>query len=172
MWVEAPERSWKGVTSGEMSMAAVPAWPLLVARARVQPVGAVLDAHRAARPLPAAADSRAALDARGLAVFEVTEATAGGKQQILASRHAIPAGLHVSGEHPYHIRRATAPAAVIHDFNHAQVITLDLLAKGYRYHEVPISYHPRYGEEKKLTPLDGIPTLWALIKYRLMPLKK
>ena len=28
----------------------------------------------------------------------------------------------------------------IHDFNYAQVLTLDLLAKGYRYAEVPISY--------------------------------
>ena len=44
--------------------------------------------------------------------------------------------------------RAFSPAAasraeVIHDFNYAQVITLDLLAKGYRYLEVPISYHFR-----------------------------
>lgn len=35
---------------------------------------------------------------------------------------------------------ATAAAEVIHDFNYAQVLTLDLLAKGYRYHEVPITY--------------------------------
>ena len=32
---------------------------------------------------------------------------------------------------------------IIHDFNYAQVLTLDLLAKGYRYDEVPISYHFR-----------------------------
>lgn len=38
---------------------------------------------------------------------------------------------------------AAARAEVIHDFNYAQVITLDLLAKGYRYLEVPISYHFR-----------------------------
>ena len=38
---------------------------------------------------------------------------------------------------------AAADAEVIHDFNYAQVITLDLLAKGYRYLEVPISYHYR-----------------------------
>jgi glycosyltransferase involved in cell wall biosynthesis len=41
--------------------------------------------------------------------------------------------------------RALSPAAaraaeVIHDFNYAQVLTLDLLAKGFRYAEVPISY--------------------------------
>jgi uncharacterized membrane protein YbhN (UPF0104 family) len=35
---------------------------------------------------------------------------------------------------------AAADAEVIHDFNYAQVLTLDLLAKGYRYLEVPIGY--------------------------------
>jgi uncharacterized membrane protein YbhN (UPF0104 family) len=39
--------------------------------------------------------------------------------------------------------RAAADAEVIHDFNYAQVLTLDLLAKGYRYAEVPISYRFR-----------------------------
>jgi uncharacterized membrane protein YbhN (UPF0104 family) len=44
--------------------------------------------------------------------------------------------------------RAFSPAAagaaeVIHDFNYAQVLTLDLLAKGFRYVEVPISYRFR-----------------------------
>jgi hypothetical protein len=33
----------------------------------------------------------------------------------------------------------------VHDYNYAQVITLDLLAKGYRYLEVPITY--RFREE-------------------------
>ena len=35
---------------------------------------------------------------------------------------------------------AAADAEIVHDFNYAQVLTLDLLAKGYRYEEVPISY--------------------------------
>ncbi|HJO40497.1 MAG: lysylphosphatidylglycerol synthase domain-containing protein [Acidimicrobiales bacterium] len=35
---------------------------------------------------------------------------------------------------------AAANTEIIHDFNYAQVLTLDLLAKGYRYLEVPISY--------------------------------
>lgn len=44
--------------------------------------------------------------------------------------------------------RALSPAAatharIVHDFNYAQVLTIDLLRKGYRYHEVPISYHFR-----------------------------
>jgi len=38
---------------------------------------------------------------------------------------------------------AAAAAAIVHDFNYAQVLTLDLLAKGFRYAEVPISYRFR-----------------------------
>ena len=37
-------------------------------------------------------------------------------------------------------RAAAASADVIHDYNYAQVLTIDLLAKGFRYREVPISY--------------------------------
>jgi glycosyltransferase involved in cell wall biosynthesis len=41
--------------------------------------------------------------------------------------------------------RALSPAAavaaeVVHDYNYAQVLTLDLVRKGFRYAEVPISY--------------------------------
>jgi len=32
---------------------------------------------------------------------------------------------------------------VAHDYNYAQVLTLDLVAKGFRYAEVPISYRFR-----------------------------
>jgi glycosyltransferase involved in cell wall biosynthesis len=35
---------------------------------------------------------------------------------------------------------AARNATVIHDYNYAQVLTLDLLAKGFRYAEVPITY--------------------------------
>ncbi len=38
---------------------------------------------------------------------------------------------------------AAAAAEVIHDYNYAQVLTLDLVAKGFRYAEVPISYRFR-----------------------------
>jgi len=38
---------------------------------------------------------------------------------------------------------AAASAEIIHDFNYAQVLTLDLVRKGYRYREVPISYRFR-----------------------------
>ncbi len=37
-------------------------------------------------------------------------------------------------------REAAAMAEIIHDYNYAQVLTLDLLAKGYAYTEVPITY--------------------------------
>jgi len=37
-------------------------------------------------------------------------------------------------------RAAAADAEVVHDYNYAQVLTLDLLGKGYRYAEVPIGY--------------------------------
>lgn len=42
---------------------------------------------------------------------------------------------------------AAASAEIIHDFNYAQVLTLDLLAKGFRYQEVPISYNFRTSGE-------------------------
>ena len=35
---------------------------------------------------------------------------------------------------------AAAAAEIVHDYNYAQVLTLDLLAKGFRYAEVPIRY--------------------------------
>ena len=38
---------------------------------------------------------------------------------------------------------AAVAAEVIHDYNYAQVLTLDLVAKGFRYAEVPISYRFR-----------------------------
>jgi hypothetical protein len=38
---------------------------------------------------------------------------------------------------------AARDAEIVHDFNYAQVLTLDLLAKGYAYAEVPISYRFR-----------------------------
>ena len=39
--------------------------------------------------------------------------------------------------------QAAADAELIHDYNYAQVLTLDLVAKGYSYAEVPISYEFR-----------------------------
>jgi len=38
---------------------------------------------------------------------------------------------------------AVRAAEIVHDFNYAQVLTLDLVAKGFRYAEVPIGYRFR-----------------------------
>jgi glycosyltransferase involved in cell wall biosynthesis len=37
-------------------------------------------------------------------------------------------------------RRAASEAEIIHDFNYAQILTLDLIDKGFVYAEVPITY--------------------------------
>jgi glycosyltransferase involved in cell wall biosynthesis len=42
---------------------------------------------------------------------------------------------------------AAAGAVVAHDYNYAQVLTLDLVGKGHRYTEVPISYEFRRSGE-------------------------
>ena len=48
-------------------------------------------------------------------------------------------------------------------------ITAKILKRGIRIYEVPISYYGReYDEGKKITGWDGIPALWALIKYRFV----
>ena len=39
--------------------------------------------------------------------------------------------------------RAARDAVIIHDYNYAQVLTIDLLGKGFRYAEVPITYRFR-----------------------------
>jgi len=44
-------------------------------------------------------------------------------------------------------------------------ITAKLLRAGYTIHEIPISYTARY-DNKKISPLDGLPTLPALWRYR------
>ncbi len=46
-------------------------------------------------------------------------------------------------------------------------ITAKILKRGYRILEVPIRYTPR--RERKLSPWkDGLPALWALVKYRFV----
>ena len=40
-------------------------------------------------------------------------------------------------------RAAAVEAEIVHDYNYAQVLTLDLFGKGFRYAEVPISYRFR-----------------------------
>ena len=61
-------------------------------------------------------------------------------------------------------RTAAAAAVIRHDYNYAQVLTLDLLAKGYRYQEVPITYHYRTTGRSFVRPLHYlrrvIPAVW------------
>lgn len=48
-------------------------------------------------------------------------------------------------------------------------VTAKILKRGIRIWEVPISYAGReYHEGKKITWQDGIPALWALVKYRFI----
>jgi glycosyltransferase involved in cell wall biosynthesis len=54
-------------------------------------------------------------------------------------------------------------------FDFEPEVTAKILKRGYRIHEVPISYYGReYDEGKKITGWDAIPALWALIKYRFV----
>ena len=49
-------------------------------------------------------------------------------------------------------RSALAVAEVAHDYNYAQVLTLDLVGKGFRYAEVPITYTRRATGRSFVTP--------------------
>jgi glycosyltransferase involved in cell wall biosynthesis len=61
-------------------------------------------------------------------------------------------------------RAAAADAEIVHDYNYAQVLTLDLLAKGYRYLEVPIGYRFRSTGRSFVRPLRYlrrvVPAVW------------
>jgi glycosyltransferase involved in cell wall biosynthesis len=47
------------------------------------------------------------------------------------------------------------------------------LRLGYKIAEIPIHYHPRlYAEGKKIKWTDGIRMLWAIIKWRVLPVRK
>jgi glycosyltransferase involved in cell wall biosynthesis len=61
-------------------------------------------------------------------------------------------------------RAAAADAEILHDYNYAQVLTLDLLAKGYRYLEVPIGYGFRSAGRSFVRPAGYLrrvlPAVW------------
>ena len=49
-------------------------------------------------------------------------------------------------------------------------ITAQILRRGYRIYEVPISYTGReFSEGKKISWRDGLTVLWTLFKYRIRP---
>lgn len=68
---------------------------------------------------------------------------------------------------------AAADAEIIHDFNYAQVLTIDLLRKGYRYQEVPISYHFREAGDSfvrlRRYLVAVIPAIWRSLNRDLHP---
>lgn len=63
-------------------------------------------------------------------------------------------------------REAAAAAVVAHDYNYAQVLTLDLLGQGFRYAEVPITYsHREVGRSFVRLPTylrKVLPAMWRV----------
>ena len=60
-------------------------------------------------------------------------------------------------------REAADQAEIVHDYNYAQVLTLDLLRKGFRLEEVPIRYRVReHGESfvRWSYPAKVLPAIW------------
>lgn len=60
-------------------------------------------------------------------------------------------------------REAAAVAEIIHDYNYAQVLTLDLLRKGFVFKEVPIRYRVRVHGASFITwryPAKVLPAIW------------
>ena len=60
-------------------------------------------------------------------------------------------------------REAADRAEIVHDYNYAQVLTLDLLRKGFRFEEVPIRYSVREHGESFIRwsyPAKVLPAIW------------
>jgi glycosyltransferase involved in cell wall biosynthesis len=60
-------------------------------------------------------------------------------------------------------RKAADRAEIVHDYNYAQVLTLDLLRKGFRLEEVPIRYRVREHGESFIRwsyPAKVLPAIW------------
>ena len=64
-------------------------------------------------------------------------------------------------------REAARRAEIIHDYNYAQVLTLDLIKKGFRLEEVPIRYRVReHGESfvRWSYPAKVLPAIWRELR--------
>jgi glycosyltransferase involved in cell wall biosynthesis len=64
-------------------------------------------------------------------------------------------------------REAAARAEIIHDYNYAQVLTLDLLRKGFRMEEVPIRYRVREHGTSFVNwsyPAKVLPAIWRELR--------
>jgi len=68
---------------------------------------------------------------------------------------------------------AAAETVLAHDYNYAQVLTLDLTMRGFRYHEVPITYHFRESG-RSFVRLGRylrrcVPAAWRVVNGRVEP---
>jgi len=64
-------------------------------------------------------------------------------------------------------REAAASAEIIHDYNYAQVLTLDLLRKGFVLEEVPIRYRLREHGDSFISwryPAKVLPAIWRELR--------
>ncbi|QIN82726.1 glycosyltransferase [Rubrobacter tropicus] len=64
-------------------------------------------------------------------------------------------------------REAAGSAEIVHDYNYAQVLTLDLLRKGFRLEEVPIRYKVREHGESFIRwsyPAKVLPAIWRELR--------
>jgi glycosyltransferase involved in cell wall biosynthesis len=64
-------------------------------------------------------------------------------------------------------REAARSAEIVHDYNYAQVLTLDLLRKGCRFEEVPIRYKLREHGESFVDwryPAKVLPAIWRELR--------
>ena len=83
---------------------------------------------------------------------------------VLLARHRITDGQ--TGMRAFS-REAADRAEIIHDYNYAQVLTLDLLRKGMRMAEVPVRYRVReYGTSfvRWSYPVKVLPAIWRELR--------
>jgi glycosyltransferase involved in cell wall biosynthesis len=68
-----------------------------------------------------------------------------GNRTLTAGTRAVIGAPITDAQSGYRAMSAAAArrAAIVHDYNYAQVLTVDLVGKGFRYAEVPISYRRR-----------------------------
>jgi glycosyltransferase involved in cell wall biosynthesis len=83
---------------------------------------------------------------------------------VLLTRHHITDGQ--TGMRAFS-REAAAAAEIIHDYNYAQVLTLDLLRKGFAFKEVPIRYCLREHGTSFISwryPAKVLPAIWRELR--------
>jgi hypothetical protein len=64
-------------------------------------------------------------------------------------------------------REAASQAEIVHDYNYAQILTLDLLRKGFRMEEVPIRHRIREHGVSFVNwcyPAKVLPAIWRELR--------